>query len=72
MLTRAEEEIKAAHKKIARRKQGSHRRTRAKKELSRLYRKARNLHRYHRQKQNGAGSVPQRSPRRRTVEAPGL
>src|SRR6266705_3280900 len=38
----AEEEIKAAHKKIARRKKGSHRRNRAKKELSRLYRKARN------------------------------
>jgi putative transposase len=38
----AEEEIKEAHKKIARRKKGSHRRNRAKKELSRLYRKARN------------------------------
>ncbi len=38
----AEEEIKEAHKKIARRKKGSHRRNRAKKELSRLYRKVRN------------------------------
>ena len=41
----AEEEIKEAHKKIARRKKGSHRRNRAKKELSRLYRKARNKRR---------------------------
>ncbi len=41
----AEEEIKEAHKKIARRKKGSHRRARAKKELSRLYRKARNKRR---------------------------
>lgn len=41
----AEEEIKAAHQKIARRKKGSHRRARAKKELSRLYRKARNKRR---------------------------
>src|SRR5260221_515890 len=38
----AEQEIKEAHQKIARRKKGSHRRNRAKKELSRLYRKARN------------------------------
>ncbi len=41
----AEEEIKAAHKKIARRKKGSCRRARAKKELSRLYRKSRNKRR---------------------------
>ena len=41
----AEEEIKEAHKKIARRKKSSHRRARAKKELSRLYRKARNKRR---------------------------
>ena len=34
-----EEKIQKAHKKIARRKKGSHRRHRAKKELSRLYRK---------------------------------
>ena len=38
-------EIKKAHQKIARRKKGSHRRNRAKKELSRLYRKARNKRR---------------------------
>ena len=37
-----EEKIQAVHKKIARCKKGSHRRTRAKKELSRLYRKVRN------------------------------
>lgn len=37
-----EEEIKLVHKKIARRKKGSHRRKRAKKELSRLYRISRN------------------------------
>jgi putative transposase len=50
----AEEEIKAAHKKIARRKKGSHRRNRAKKELSRLYRKARNKRRdfLHKQSHN--------------------
>ncbi len=41
----AEEEIRHAHQKIARRKKGSHRRARAKKELSRLYRKARNKRR---------------------------
>jgi len=41
----AEEEIKEAHKKIARRKKGSHRHAHAKKELSRLYRKARNKRR---------------------------
>ena len=41
----AEEEIKEAQKKIARRKKGSHRRNRAKKERSRLYRKARNKRR---------------------------
>nr|BBH87101.1 hypothetical protein KTC_18520 [Thermosporothrix sp. COM3] len=40
-----EEKIQAAHKKIARRKKGSHRRNRAKKELSRLYRKVRNRRR---------------------------
>jgi len=42
MYRNVEENIKEAHKKIARRKKGSHRRNRAKKELSRLYRKARN------------------------------
>lgn len=42
MYPNVEENIKEAHKKIARRKKGSHRRNRAKKELSRLYRKARN------------------------------
>lgn len=41
----AEERIKAAHQTIARRKKGSHRRNRAKKELTRLYRKARNTRR---------------------------
>lgn len=40
-----EEKIQAAHKKIARRKKGSHRRNRAKKDLSRLYRKVRNKRR---------------------------
>ncbi len=40
-----EEEIQQAHKKIARRKKGSHRRNRAKKELSRLYRKSCNKRR---------------------------
>ncbi len=40
-----EEEIQAAHKKIAHRKKGSQRRNRAKKELSRLYRKVRNKRR---------------------------
>ncbi len=40
-----EEKIQAAHKKIARRKKGSHRRNRAKRELSRLYRKVRNKRR---------------------------
>src|SRR6266700_2171977 len=40
-----EEQIKQAHKKLARRTRGSHRRNRAKKELSRLYRKTR--HRRH-------------------------
>nr|WP_242527518.1 transposase [Ktedonosporobacter rubrisoli] len=42
---KAEEAIKKAHQKIARRKKGSHRRNRAKKELSRLYRKSRNKRR---------------------------
>ncbi len=37
-----EEKIQTAHRKIARRKKGSHRRNQAKKELSRLYRKIRN------------------------------
>src|SRR5712691_6029874 len=41
----AEEKIQAAHQKIHRRKKGSHRRGRAKKELSRLYRKVRNRRR---------------------------
>ena len=41
----AEEQIKAAHRKIHRRKKGSHRRTRAKQELSRLYRKVRSRRR---------------------------
>jgi len=50
----AEEEIKAAHKKIARRKKGSHRRNRAKKELSRLYRKVRNKRRDFLHKQSRA------------------
>ena len=36
-----EEQIKEAHKKLSRRKKGSHRRNRAKKELSRWYRKTR-------------------------------
>ena len=40
-----EEKIQSAHRKIARRKKGSHRRNRAKKELSRLYRKVRNKRR---------------------------
>jgi putative transposase len=40
-----EEKIKEAHRKIHRRKQGSHRRHRAKKELSRLYRKVGNRRR---------------------------
>jgi putative transposase len=40
-----EERIKEAHRKIERRKKGSHRRTRAKKELSRLSRKVRNRRR---------------------------
>ncbi len=40
-----EEKIKEAHRKIHRRKKGSHRRTRAKKELSRLSRKVRNRRR---------------------------
>ncbi len=40
-----EEKIKAAHRKIHRRKKGSHRRQRAKKELSRLSRKVRNRRR---------------------------
>ena len=40
-----EEQIKAAHQKIARRTRGSHRRARAKRELSRLYRKVRNRRR---------------------------
>src|SRR6266700_1246395 len=41
----AEDAIKEAHHKVHRRKKGSHRRARAKKELSRLYRKARNKRR---------------------------
>ena len=41
----AEEDIQHAHQKIARRKKGSHRRARAKKELSRVYRKVRNARR---------------------------
>lgn len=41
----AEEQIKEGHRKIHRRKKGSHRRARAKKELSRLYRKVRNRRR---------------------------
>src|SRR6266566_1201055 len=41
----AEEDIQHAHQKIARRKKGSHRRARAKKELSRVYRKSRNKRR---------------------------
>ncbi len=42
-------------------------------ELDRDHDAARNiLHRYHLQNQNGAGSVPQPSPRGRTVEAPGF
>ncbi len=41
----AQEAIKAAHKKVARRKKGSRRRARAKKELSGLYRKTRNKRR---------------------------
>jgi putative transposase len=40
-----EGKIKAAHRKIHRRKKDSHRRARAKKELSRLYRKVRNRRR---------------------------
>ncbi len=40
-----EEKIKSAHQKIHRRKKGSYRRARAKKELSRLYRKVRNRRR---------------------------
>jgi len=40
-----EEKIQAAHRKIARHKKGSYRRNRAKKELSRLYRKVRNKRR---------------------------
>ncbi|GHO61099.1 RNA-guided endonuclease InsQ/TnpB family protein [Ktedonobacter robiniae] len=36
-----EQQIKAAHRKLARRKRGSHRRSRAKRELTRLYRKVR-------------------------------
>jgi putative transposase len=41
----AEVQIQAAHQKIHRRKKGSHRRARAKKELSRLYRKVRHRRR---------------------------
>jgi putative transposase len=40
-----EAKIKAAHQKIHRRKKGSHRRARAKQEVSRLYRKVRNRRR---------------------------
>ncbi len=58
----AEEEIKEAHKKIARASKGSHRRNRAKKELSRLYRKARNkrrdfLHKQSRKLVNDYGTL---------------
>ncbi len=42
---KAEEQITCAHRKIHRRKKGSHRRSRAKKELSRLYRKVRHRRR---------------------------
>ena len=52
MYPNVEENIKEAHKKIARRKKGSHRRNRAKKELSRLYRKARNRRKYFLHKQS--------------------
>src|SRR5207244_308620 len=41
----AQEQIQAAHQKIHRRKKGSRRRHRAKKELSRVYRKVRNRRR---------------------------
>lgn len=41
----SEEKIKAAHQKVARRKRQSHRRQRAKRELSRLYRKVRHRRR---------------------------
>ncbi len=41
-LRQEENQIAAAHRKIHRRKKGSHRRHRAKKELARLYRKVRN------------------------------
>src|SRR2546428_2990028 len=41
----AEEQIQAAHQKLHRRKKGSHRRERAKKDLSRLYRKVRHRRR---------------------------
>ena len=44
-LRRAEEKIIAAHQKVNRRKPRSHRRNRAKKELSRIYRKVRNRRR---------------------------
>ncbi|GHO59972.1 hypothetical protein KSB_84470 [Ktedonobacter robiniae] len=36
-----EQQIKAAHRKLAQRKRGNHRRSRAKRELTRLYRKVR-------------------------------
>ncbi|MBV9690505.1 MAG: helix-turn-helix domain-containing protein [Ktedonobacteraceae bacterium] len=42
-------------------------------ELDRDHNAARNvLYLYHKQESDGAGSVPQRSPRGRTVEAPGF
>jgi putative transposase len=41
----SEEQLKAAHRKVARRKRQSHRRHRAKRELSRLYRKVRHRRR---------------------------
>jgi putative transposase len=41
----SEEQIQEGHRKIHRRRSGSHRRVRAKKELSRLYRKVRNRRR---------------------------
>ena len=45
ILRKFEEQIKAAHQKIHRRQKGSHRRARAKSELSRLYRKVRHRRR---------------------------
>ncbi len=58
----AEERIQAAHQKIHRRKKGSHRRERAKKELSRVYRKVRQrrrdfLHQQSRKLVNKSGTL---------------